>query len=69
MGPSKNSLKREDFSMAEQDPKESKHTVEIEFNQQQDVILRRLREEGRYGKTDGAIIRTAFREFLRQTRI
>lgn len=55
--------------MAEQNPTASKRVVEVEFNQQQDVILRRLREDGKYGKTDGEIIANAFREFLRQTRM
>lgn len=55
--------------MAEQSPKGQKYVVEVEFNQQQDVILKRLQEDGRYGKTDAEILRTAFQEFLRQTRI
>lgn len=55
--------------MAEPNPKGQECIVEVEFNQQQDVILKRLREDGRYGKTDAEIIRNAFREFLRQTRM
>ena len=55
--------------MAEQSPKGQKYVVEVEFNQQQDVILKRLQEDGRYGITDAEILRTAFQEFLRQTRI
>jgi Arc/MetJ-type ribon-helix-helix transcriptional regulator len=55
--------------MAEQNIKQSKHVVEVEFNQQQTVILSRLQEDGKYGKTDAEIIRAALREFLRQTRI
>lgn len=55
--------------MAEDRPKGQEHTVEVEFNQQQDVILRRLQKDGRYGATDAEIIRNALREFLRQTRI
>jgi hypothetical protein len=45
------------------------HVVEVEFNQQQDVILKRLRESGEFGTEDGEIIRNVFREFLRQTRL
>jgi len=33
--------------MAEEGRDEKKHVVEVEFNQQQEVILRRLREDGR----------------------
>ena len=55
--------------MAEQNIKQSKHEVEVEFNQQQAVILKRLQEDGKYGKTDAEIICNGFREFLRQTRI
>ena len=43
--------------------------VEVEFNQQQDVILERLRESGKYGTSDADIIRNVFREFLSQTRL
>jgi hypothetical protein len=45
------------------------HVVEVEFNQQQDVILKRLRESGQFGTDDAEIIRNVFREFLRQTRL
>jgi len=45
------------------------HVVEVEFNQQQDVILERLRESGQFGTDDAEIIRNVFREFLRQTRL
>ncbi len=55
--------------MAEEGRDEKKHVVEVEFNQQQEVILRRLREDGRYGTSDSEIISNAFQEFLRQTRI
>lgn len=55
--------------MAEDNETNQKHVVEVEFNQQQDVLLKRLREDGRYGATDGEIIRNVFQEFLRQTRI
>ena len=46
-----------------------KRMVEVEFNQQQDVILDKLRKDGRYGTTDAEIIANAFAEFLRQTQI
>ena len=55
--------------MAEDGHNREKHVVEVGFNQQQDVILKRLRDESRSGMTDAEIIRDAFREFLRQTRI
>jgi hypothetical protein len=45
------------------------HVVEVEFNQQQDVILQYLREQGGYGTEDAEIIRNGFREFLKQTRL
>lgn len=49
--------------------RELKRVVEVEFNQQQDVFLERLRELGTYGATDAEIIRKVFQEFLRHTRI
>ena len=55
--------------MAEIERDADRRIVEVEFTQQQDVILRRLKEEGRYGATDGEIIRNVFREFLRQTQL
>jgi hypothetical protein len=58
-----------EVSMADSRPSTDKHIVEVEFNQQQDVTLKRLAEGGKYGATDAEIIRNAFQEFLRQTRI
>ena len=55
--------------MNESKPDGERHIVEVEFTQQQDVILERLRREGRYGATDAEIIRNVFQEFLRQTQI
>jgi hypothetical protein len=55
--------------MTDSDPAAATRVVEVEFNQQQDVILKRLKEDGRYGTTDAEIIRNAFQEFLRQTRV
>lgn len=46
-----------------------KHVVEVEFNQQHDVYLERLRKEGRYGTSDAEIIRNVFQEFLEQIQI
>jgi hypothetical protein len=48
---------------------DQRYVVEIEFNQQQDVILERLRELGEYGTTDAEIVRNVFQEFLRHTRV
>jgi hypothetical protein len=42
--------------------------VEVRINQQQEVALERLREDGKFGSTDAEILRNVFREFLRQTR-
>lgn len=42
--------------------------VEVRVNQQQEVALQRLREEGIFGSTEAEILRNVFREFLRQTR-
>jgi hypothetical protein len=55
--------------VAVETPGAQEHVVEVEFNQQQDVILERLRQDGRYGATDAEIIRNAFRDFLRQTQL
>ena len=43
-----------------------KRVVEVEFNQQHEVYLERLRKEGRYGTSDAEIIRNVFQEFLEQ---
>lgn len=53
--------------MAEDSSNQKKYVVEVEFNQQQDIMLKRLKEEG-FGTTDAEIIRNAFMDFLRQTR-
>jgi len=55
--------------MAAENASGEPHVVEVEFNQQQDVILKRLRESGEYGTEDAEIIRNGFREFLKQTRL
>ena len=41
--------------------KPAKKVVEVELNEQQEVILKRLKEDGRYGTTDGEIIRNVYR--------
>jgi hypothetical protein len=55
--------------MADIEDDGSTRIVEVEFTQQQDVILSRIREEGRFGSDDGEIIRNVFQEFLRQTQL
>lgn len=45
------------------------YQVEVELNQQQEAILGNLVTEGIYGKDYGEVLRSAFREFLRQTRL
>ena len=52
--------------MQENSKTKHRHVVEVEFNQQQDVYLERLRKEGRYGTSDAEIIRNVFQEFLEQ---
>ena len=49
--------------------KPEKKFVEVELNEQQEVILKRLKEDGRYGGTDGEIIRNVYREFLKRAQI
>jgi Arc/MetJ-type ribon-helix-helix transcriptional regulator len=55
--------------MPDETIKPPKRVVEVEFNEQQEVILKRLKEDGRYGATDSEIIRTVYREFLKRTKI
>ncbi len=52
--------------MQENSKTRQRHIVEVEFNQQQDVYLERLRQEGKYGTSDAEIIRNVFQEFLEQ---
>lgn len=54
--------------MSKDKREKKKYTVAVEFNQQQEVILQRLRKTGKYGKDYGEIIAAAFQEFLDQTR-
>ena len=44
------------------------YIVEVEFNQQQEVVLKQLAMDGKYGKDYSEIIRNVFHEFLGQTR-
>jgi hypothetical protein len=48
--------------------KRDAHIVEVEFNQQQEVVLKQLAIDGKYGKDYSEIIRNVFQEFLGQTR-
>jgi Arc/MetJ-type ribon-helix-helix transcriptional regulator len=52
-------------------PKQDKQSdvLEVEFNQQQEVILKQLVQDGKYGKDYSEVIRNVFQEFLNQTRI
>ena len=52
--------------MAERNSTEQKYVVEVEFDQQQHVIIEKLRAEGQFGQTDEEIVRQIFLEFLRQ---
>ena len=49
--------------------KPEKKIVEVEFNEQQEVILQRLKEDGQYGATYSEIIRNVYREFLKRAQI
>jgi hypothetical protein len=40
--------------------------VEVGINQQQYVVIERLRAEKQFGAADGEIIRNIFREFVKQ---
>jgi hypothetical protein len=55
--------------MEDASEKRPAHIVEVEFNQQQEVILKQLAIDGKYGKDYAEIIRNVFQEFLRQTRL
>ena len=52
--------------MADSHSSDGEQIVEVPFNQQQYVVIERLKTEGRLGQTDGEIVRSIFREFLRQ---
>ena len=40
--------------------------IEVTFNQQQYVIIEKLKAEGQFGRTDDEIVRNIFLEFLKQ---
>lgn len=42
--------------------------VKVEVNQQQEVALHALLEEGTFGSTEVEVLQNVFRQFLRQTR-
>ena len=44
----------------------NEHVTEVTFNQQQYVVIEKLRAEGQLGRTDEEIVRNIFLEFLRQ---
>jgi hypothetical protein len=58
-----------DLFMTDEAIKRDKRVIEVELNEQQAVILKRLKEDGRYGVTDGEIIRKVYREFLKRAQI
>ena len=47
-------------------PSDAPQIIEVTFNQQQYVIIGRLKAEGQFGRTDEEIVRNIFLEFLRQ---
>jgi hypothetical protein len=59
----------EEATMEDASKKRQSHIVEVEFNQQQEVILKQLALDGKYGTDYSEIIRNVFQEFLRQTRL
>jgi len=44
----------------------SEQIIEVTLNQQQYVVVEKLRTEGQFGRTDEEIVRNIFLEFLRQ---
>ena len=52
--------------MADSPSADGAEIVEVTFNQQQYVIIEKLKSEGQFGRTDEEIIRNIFLEFLRQ---
>ena len=54
--------------MVKENQDDDKYHVEVEFNQQQEVVLKQLAKDGKYGKDYSEIIRNVFQQFLRQTR-
>src|SRR6267142_2686131 len=52
--------------MANSRSSDSEQIIEVTFNQQQYVVIERLKTEGQFGRTDEEIVRNIFLEFLRQ---
>jgi hypothetical protein len=46
-----------------------KKIVEVVMNEQQEVILQRLKKDGRYGDTNEEIVRNVYKEFLKRAQI
>lgn len=46
--------------------REATMAVDVEFDQQQDALLQKIRKAGTHGTSDEEVIRNVFREFLRQ---
>jgi hypothetical protein len=47
-------------------PSDAAQIIAVTFNQQQRVIIEKLKAEGQFGRTDEEIVRNIFLEFLRQ---
>ena len=52
--------------MADSPSADGAEIIEVAFNQQQYVIIERLKADGQFGRTDEEIVRNIFLEFLRQ---
>ena len=52
--------------MADSRSSDSEQIIEVTFNQQQYVIIEKLKATGQFGRTDEEIVRNIFVEFLRQ---
>jgi len=52
--------------MADSPSADGAEKIEVTFNQQQYVIIEKLKAEGQFGRTDEEIVRNIFLEFLRQ---
>ena len=52
--------------MADSPSADGAEIIEVTFNQQQYVIIEKLKAEGHFGRADEEIIRHIYLEFLRQ---
>jgi hypothetical protein len=52
--------------MADSPSLDGAQIIDVTFNQQQYVIIEKLKAEGQFGRTDEEIVRNIFLEFLRQ---